>query len=53
MIKNKKYTHFLPKISTLDARKNGSSALLVTMELFILIVEQKLYVNGKSLPPLA
>ena len=29
MIKNKRYTHFLPKISTLDARKNGSSVLLV------------------------
>ena len=43
MIKNNKYTHFLPKISTLDARKNGLSVLLITMELYILIkVQQKL-----------
>ena len=49
MIKNKRYTHFLPKISTLDARKNGSSVLLITMELYILIVEQlKLYQMVKA-----
>ena len=41
MIKNKNYTHFIPKISTLDAKKNGSSVLLITMELYILIVGQQ------------
>ena len=48
IIKNKRYTHFLPKISSLDARKNGSSALLITMGLYILIVERlKLYLMVK------
>ena len=44
MIKNKKYTHFLPKISSLDARKKWIIGSLITMEPFILIMEQlKLY----------
>ena len=27
MLSTKKYTHFIPKISSLDARKNGSLVL--------------------------
>ena len=40
MIKNKKYTHFIPKISSLDARKKWIISSLNSMEKFILIMEQ-------------
>ena len=50
MIKNKKYTHFLPKISTLDARKkwiNGS--LNYNGTIYIDNGAAKALSNGKSL----
>ena len=51
MIKNKKFTHFFPKISSLDAKKKMDNRIFkFKMELFILMMEhQKLYRNGKSL----
>ncbi len=50
MIKNKKYTHFLPKISTLDARKKWIiGSLNYNGTIFIDSGATKALLNGKSL----
>ena len=49
MIKNKKYTHFLPKISTLDARKMDNRFLNYNGTIYIDSGAAKALSNGKSL----
>jgi glutamate 5-kinase len=44
MIKNEKFTHFFPKISSLDARKKWIIGSLNSMEqLKLMMVHQKLF----------